>query len=123
MSLSDQSVLAANTAFVGRVQEALAAACVSIANEATTAPLHYSRARLAAQILVAGTSPPGWPQLFAYSVATDANVISDATQAGTVALTAANIAAQQALVTDAHIATAVSSQFNSFFFNQPAAPL
>jgi hypothetical protein len=53
-------------------------------------------------------------QLFSNAVATDASVIGDATQAGTVALTAGNRAAQSALVTDAHIDTAIASMFNSF---------
>ncbi len=60
-------------------------------------------------------SPDTFKSLFACVVTSDANVISDATQAGTVVLTTGNTAAQAALVTDAHINTAVGNSFNAFF--------
>ena len=116
MALSDQAVLAANAAFISRVQESLVATCVAIQSEATSTAYHYSRARFATQVMQQmATQPTQWPQAFAFSVATDANVISDATAAGTVTLTSGNVATQQALITDAHINAAVSGQFNSFF--------
>jgi len=59
--------------------------------------------------------PDTYKSLFAISVANDTSVISDATAAGTVVLTGVNAAAQAALVTDAHLDAAISSQFNSFF--------
>ncbi len=116
MALSDQAILAGNAVFISRVQEALVAACVAIQSEATSTAFHYARTRFATQVMQQmATAPMQWPQAFAFSVATDANVIGDATAAGTITLTAANIVAQQALITDAHINAAVSSQFNSFF--------
>jgi hypothetical protein len=60
-------------------------------------------------------APDAYKVLFANTVATDANVSGDATVAGTVPLTTGNVATQAALVTDAHIDNAISSQFNSFF--------
>ena len=59
-------------------------------------------------------SPETYKVLFADMIATDANVLADATQAGTVALTSGNVATQAALVTDAHMDAAVSSEFNTF---------
>ena len=111
-SRNDQALLAADVLFINRVRESLVAACVSITNEATTQPYHYRRAQFAQTVL---NNPVTYQQLFAYTVATDANVISDATAAGTVVITTANSDAQQALVTDAHMDAAVSAQFNSFF--------
>jgi hypothetical protein len=111
-SLNDQAILAADVLFVNRVRESLVATCIAITTEATTTAYHYKRATYANSIL---NQPTNFQQLFAYAVSTDASVISDATQAGTVVLTVANIDAQQALVTDAHINAAISGQFNSFF--------
>lgn len=111
-SLNDQAILSGDTLFINRVRESLVAACVAITNEATSTAFHFKRAAYASAVL---NNPTAYQQLFAYGVATDASVISDATQAGTVALTAANVDGQQALVTDAHINNAVSGQFNSFF--------
>lgn len=118
MALADQALLATDATFQGRVRASLAAACEAISTEATTTAYHYKRIQFVAQVLP--TLPPGssglnWTLVFATTVATDANVISDATAAGTVTLTAGNVATQAALVTDAHINAAVSSQFNSFF--------
>jgi hypothetical protein len=118
MSLNDQTVLASDTTFQGRVRAALAAACEAISTEATTVAYHYRRIQFVIQVLpsiAVGSGGQNWPLIFATTVATDPSVISDATAAGTVALTAGNVAAQAALVTDAHINNAVSSQFNSFF--------
>ncbi|SRR5579883_2521856 len=113
-SRSDMNVLQTDATFVGRVRASMLAASVSITTEAVTTPLHKKRTTQAAAIL---NAPDSWKQLFAATVATDANVISDATAGGTVALTSADVAAQAALVTDAHIDAAVSAQFNSFFGN------
>src|SRR5205085_5449709 len=114
-SLSDQDILATNTKFINRVRQSLVATCIAIANEAVTVAslsLHNRRAAYASSV---ENNPTNFQQIFAYAVATDANVIADATVGGTVALTTANADTQQALVTDAHIAAAISGQFNSFF--------
>lgn len=114
MALNDENQLSQDPTFQGRVEAALLAACVAIGTEAWTVPFHRERARFAEQILSATGGQSTYVTLFANSVATDANVISDATQAGTVSVTASNRATQAALVTDAHINAAVSGQFNSF---------
>ena len=116
MSLADQNVLQNNTTFQGRVAASMVAAAIAIAGEAPTAGaggawLHRVRANLGAQILA---GPAAFQLLFAESVATDPSVIGDATVGGTVILTTANVAAQQLLVTDAHINAAVSGQWNAF---------
>ena len=114
-SRNDSAILSKDVLFINRVLESLVAACVSIQSEAITAAtlsIHNKRAAFCVAVL---NNPSAFAQLFAYTVATDANVLGDATAAGTVALTAGNADAQQALVTDAHMDTAVASQFNSFF--------
>jgi hypothetical protein len=111
-SRSDMNMLSTDTTFQGRVRASLIAASVAITNEGWAVAFHRERATYAVQIL---NSPDTYKLLFADSAATDASVISDATQAGTVVLTSGNVATQAALVTDAHIDNAISSQFNSFF--------
>jgi hypothetical protein len=112
-SHSDQAILAADPTFMNRCRQSMIAASISISNEGWSGgSIHKQRIQQAAAQL---NSPDTFKVIVAMGVATDASVISDATQAGTVVLTAANGAAQAALVTDAHIDTAVSSQFNSFF--------
>jgi hypothetical protein len=112
-SRADQAILAADPTFINRVRQSLIAACISISNEGYSGgAIHKQRAQRAGAIL---NLPDTYKPIYAVSAATDANVISDATAAGTVVLTAANVAAQAALVTDAHLDTAMSAQFNSFF--------
>jgi hypothetical protein len=113
-SYSDSWQLSQSTNFLNRVQSALTSACVSIANEARSVAFHPQRANFAATILgyTAGSNP--YIQLFCNTVSCDTTCIGDATQGGTVVLTAANRDAQGALVTDAHILAAVSSDFNTF---------
>lgn len=114
-SRSDEFILSGDTTFQGRVQASLLAACVAIANEGWTTAFHRERARFVSIILQATSNPQtNYVQLFTNSVSTDPTVIADATQGGTVVLTTANRAAQAALVTDAHIDSAVSAQFNCF---------
>lgn len=110
-SHSDSYVLSTDSTFTNRVRAALIAAAIAIWNEAANIAFHTQRVRYAAQIM---NAPSNYAPLFASAVATDATCLSDATQAGTVALTSANVAAQAALVTDAHIDNAISGQFNSF---------
>lgn len=111
-SRSDMNMLSTDTAFQNRVRASMIAASIAITTEAWTVAFHRERQTYAVAIL---NSPDSFKALFANSVATDANVISDATQAGTVVLTSGNVAAQAALATDAHIDAALSGQFNSFF--------
>ena len=111
-SLSDQAVLSTDPTFISRVRQSMIATCIAISSEAVSTGYHYARARFVVEVM---NNPDSFKGLFAGSVATDASVIDDATQGGTVILTAANIAAQAARVTDAHITNAISGQFNSFF--------
>lgn len=111
-SRNDEFVLSTDSGFRNRVRTSLIAAAIAITNEGWAALFHEQRMRYAVGIL---NAPDSFSPLFANGVATDAAVIADATQGGTLALTAANVAAQAALVTDAHIDAAVSGQYNSFF--------
>lgn len=110
----DRYTLSTDPTFKTRVQAALISACVSISNEGWAVAFHRERAEFVVNILRSPTTPLDYVQLFTNSVATDATCISDATAAGTVALTGANIATQAALVTDAHIDAAISAEFNAF---------
>lgn len=113
-SHNDQYQLSQDVGFQNRVQAALIAACISISNEAWSA-LHRQRQSLVVQILQSPTGTnTNWVQLFSNTVATDTNVIADATVGGTVAITSGNRSTQAVLVTDGHIDTAISSSFNSF---------
>ena len=112
-SYSDQQFLAADGVFQNRVRQSLITACISIGTESpTTVPFHRERATYAVAII---NNPDGYKLLVAQSVATNAAVIGDATQGGTVVLTAVNAAGQATLVTDAHIDAAISGEFNTFF--------
>jgi hypothetical protein len=113
-SFNDAAVLGANAPFVSRVQEALLSAAININSEGISVVNHGPRIQLVHQILQSPTSLQNYATMFALSVATDATVIADATLGGTVVLTAGNITAQEALVTDAHITNAVSGQFNAY---------
>lgn len=112
-SRSDMYLLSQDATFQHRVQASLLSSCVAISNEAWSA-LHRARQNFVVQILSSPAALTGWVTLFTSMVATDTSVIADATQAGTVVLTGANTAAQAALVTDAHIDSAISAEFNAF---------
>ncbi len=109
-SFNDMALISTDSTFINRVASALWQACVSIANEAAARD-HPARKAYAAQIL---NNPNTYKPLFVNVVSVDTTVIADATQAGTVVITTGNVAAQAALATDAHMATAVSAAFNAF---------
>jgi len=111
-SYNDQQFLAADAVFQNRVRQSLLKACISITNEGFSVAFHRERQRFCVAVMNGADS---FKVLVAQAVATDANVIADATANGTVALTAGNAAAQAANVTDAHMDTAIASQFNTFF--------
>lgn len=117
ISHKDRYQLSQDTTFLQRVQASLLTICVSIANEGWAIAFHSDRANLAGQIVrnpTGSNGGPNWAQLFCNTASTDATCIGAATQAGTVALTSANIAAQAALVTDTQIDNAISAEFNAF---------
>jgi hypothetical protein len=113
VSYNDKQILSGDATFQNRVRQSMIAACVAIKAESPiTTPFHRERETFLVAVM---NAPDTYKLLFAQAVANDASVISDATAAGTVALTGANVVAQAALVTDAHMDTAISGQFNSFF--------
>lgn len=112
VSYNDKYILAQDTTFQSRVKTSLIAACLAIKSESLTTAFHRERETFLVAVM---NNPEGFKQVVANGVATDSSVIGDATAAGSVVLTTGNVATQQALVTDAHIDSAISSQFNSFF--------
>lgn len=115
-SHNDSFQLAQNGTFQNRVQASLVAACIAITNEGWTVAFHRERQGFASQVLSAtGTGQSAFASVFALSCATDANCLADATSGGTVALTSTNSSTAQSQVTDAHIDSAIASQFNGFF--------
>jgi hypothetical protein len=120
MAFADSAILASNATFQGRVGAALFTYLATVVNtEAWTVPFHRERQTFCSQVLARTDIPNPWIATFANSVSCDTTVVSDATQAGTVPLTGANVATQQALVTDTHISNAVASQLNSYI-REPA---
>lgn len=109
-SYSDMSFLAGNTTFADRVGASLWQQCVNISSEAWSST-HAARKQYVTQIL---NNPTFYKPFFVNVVSVDTTVIADATQAGTVVLGSANVTAQGALVTDAHIGNAISGAFNAF---------
>lgn len=110
-SRADSAVLLTDATFQNRIKESLEAACQAISTEGFSVAFHRERQRFIAQVVAA---PDTFKTLFATLAATDTNVLADATQGGTVALTTGNVAAQAALVTDAHLDAAISGEFNTF---------
>lgn len=113
-SRNDSYQLSQDPGFQHRVQASLLAACVAISNEGWTVVFHRERASFAQQIL--SNAQNTYVVLFSNTVATDPNVLADATQGGTVSLgsSTVNVATQAQLITDAHIDSAIAGQFNSF---------
>lgn len=111
VSYNDKYVLSTDSGFQNRVREALLTYCATVANEASNTPFHTTRIQRAVGVI---NSPDNFKAIYANAAAMDAGVIGDATQAGTVSLTSTNVAAQAALVTDAHLDAAIQAQFNYF---------
>ncbi|SRR6266852_1591358 len=110
---NDQQLLASDPTFQNRVRQSLIAACLAIKSESsTTVAFHRERETFLVAVM---NQPDIFKIMITNSVATNANVISDATVVGATPLTSGNVATQAALVTDPHIDTAISSNFNSFF--------
>lgn len=122
-SLNDQAILAADALFIGRVQQALVYTCTLVREETVPLPpvgvpaavistFFRKRSDFATAVL---SNPAAYKMVVAAIAATDATVIANATQAGTVALTTGNVDAQQALASDTNINNAVYAQFNTLF--------
>lgn len=110
-SRADSAILLTDATFQNRIKESLEAACQAVATEGFGVPFHRERQKFLTQVVQA---PETFKTLFATLAATDTSVLADATQGGTVALTTGNVAAQAALVTDAHLDAAISGEFNTF---------
>jgi hypothetical protein len=112
VSYNDKQQLSQDATFQNRVKMSLVAACISIHNEGWAVAFHREREAFASAVM---NAPDTFKGNATTAVATDTSCINDATATGTVVLTSANVAAQAALVTDAHIDAAISGQFNTFF--------
>ena len=111
-SYSDKYILSTDPTFGNRVMQSMLAYCGVIGSEGFGVAFHRERQKFVTLVL---GNPLFYKNLFAPVVADDTSVIADATQAGTVVLTGANVAAQAALVTDGHIDNSIASTFNNFF--------
>src|SRR5258708_19294811 len=111
-SLSDSNVLSGEAGFIGRVRQSMINTANTIKVEAVTTAFHRERETYAVAIL---NAPDNYKQNFANIAAGDASVISDATAAGTVVLTGANVVAQALLVTHAPINKAANNHLPPFF--------
>lgn len=110
-SYTDKYILSTDPTFGNRVLQSMIAYCGVVGAEGYGVPFHRERERFVTLIL---QNPPFFKNVWISIVADDATVIADATQAGTVVLTAGNVAAQAALVTDTHIDNSIASTFNNF---------
>ena len=115
VSHNDRYLLGTDSKFQNRCQASLLTTAIAIQSEAPTAAYHRERDIYVAAIMSTIALFNDAVQRHSFACATDANVIGDATQGGTVTLTSANVDNQQALVTDAHIDAAMSAQFDTFF--------
>ncbi len=115
-TFNDMYVLSQCAAYQNRVQASLLQACVNVSSEGWTVPFHRERQQAVVNYLASPTALAAAVSLFANSCATDSTSIGAATAASTnyVALTTSNVAAQQALVTDADISNAIGGQFNAY---------
>src|SRR5438132_5487356 len=112
VSRSDMTILGAGALSANRVRASLVVYCNgTVVGEAASTAYHNRRYPFAISVL---SNPDSYKQRFAYVVATDTNVINDATGSGATALTTANVDAEQENVTDVHMDAAVAAAFNSF---------
>jgi len=113
---NDMYVLSQCGAYQNRVQSALIACCIAIANEGWSVPFHRERSTFCSNILSAVSNQSSYVLIFSNACACDSASISAATVATTnyTPLTTSNVITQQALVPDTDIYNAVSACFNSF---------
>lgn len=109
-SYNDMYVLTTSSNFQNRVGSALWQTCVNISNEGSNVANHYARDQYVAYLLA---NPTAAVTLFTNLTAVNAAVSSSATSGGTVTLSSANVATQQALVLDTTISAAISAAFNA----------
>jgi hypothetical protein len=110
---NDQQILAGDPTFQNRVRQSLIFYCTTVSAESpTTVPFHRERGTFAVAVM---NQPDVYKVIISQAVAINGSVIGDATVAGATPLTSGNVAAQAALVTDAHIDAVIALIFNSFF--------
>lgn len=121
-NLNDQQVLSSDPTFQNRVRESLLSFCSTVSGETITGltgtmptHLHLLRANFCNTVVM---SPDNYKVLFADMAASNATVIGDATQAGTVPLTGTNVAAQATKVLDTDLNNAVAAVLNVFLVVQ-----
>jgi hypothetical protein len=108
-------LLGTNSNFQQRVQAALLQTCQNISTEGWSVVFHRERAAFVNQILNP-SSFASYVTQFAMMAATNLTVINDATGAPSnyVALTAGNVVAAQASITDTDLGNALAATFNAF---------
>lgn|SRR5262245_19636523 len=110
---NDQQILAADPTFQLRVRQSLVKTCLFVKDQdPKNTPYYRERETFAAAVM---NSPDSYKELVAVSVATASQIMNAATTNGTIPLTTGNVAAQQALVPDATIDTAIQQGYNTFF--------
>lgn len=108
MSLSDEYLLSTDSTFQTRIRAAMFETALAVAFESPNTANHQVRLAFA---VICVNSPDTIKAQLSGTVATDANVIADATVGGTVTITSLNLVTQAALVTDAHIRSAIIGQW------------
>lgn len=112
-NFNDSQILSGDLTFQNRCRQALISTCLTIKSEdPMTVPFHRERETFVAAVM---NQPDAYKELIAMAVSGGIQVVQSATQNGTVPLTQANVAAQQALVPDGQINTAITNGFNSYF--------
>jgi hypothetical protein len=112
---NDMYWLSQDPGFQHRVQMAFLDRCFVNSAEGFTVAFHRERQRFVTQALSSPQALANQVTLVSFSVATDSNVIGDATVGGTVhPIDAATAATAGLLVTDAHLASAIAGQFNQY---------
>ena len=86
-SFSDMYFLATSSQFQNRVSSAIWQGCVSVATEGSSVASHSARSQYVAAVM---NNPSFYIPTFTNAISTNATVISDATAAGTVALSTSN---------------------------------
>jgi hypothetical protein len=112
-NFNDSQILSGDPTFQNRCRQSLIATCLSIkAEDPMAIPFHRERETFVAAVM---NAPDNYKELIAMAVAGGIQVMQSATQNGTTPLTQANVAAQQALVPDGQINTAIQNGFNTYF--------
>ncbi|SRR6266849_7455695 len=114
-SRTDMYWLGQDPGFQHKVQSSFLDRCAIVSLEGFSIAFHRERQRFVVQSLATPQALANAVSTISFAVATDSSVIADATIGGTVPLTdSASAALGGVRVTDAHIDSAVSGQFNQY---------